>query len=162
MKSAAEEMAEGLSADALVLLLRHGARVDGGGNPGDATPLIVAALNSQVEAVRLLHAAGAKPNVRDDEGDSPLRLSVEKKHRQMAMALLLCGADVHDSGGFSGMSALGRAAWNLDIPMIELLLAAGADPDVLDSDRQTARQHLPPRAESDPQVWDAVAALLKR
>ncbi|OWK40923.1 hypothetical protein FRUB_04815 [Fimbriiglobus ruber] len=126
--------------------------------------MLVAVLNQQLEAARLLLAAGADPNVTDDEGDSPLRLSVEKKDHRMAALLLLCGADkaIHDSGGMSGMSALGRAAWNLDIPMIELLLAAGADPDSPDVDRQTASERLPPRKESDPQIWDAAAVLLGR
>ena len=60
----------------------------------------------------------------------------------------------------SGMNALGSAASGLDLPLVELLLKAGADPLVEDIDRQIAREHLPPREKSDPKLWDAVAALL--
>jgi hypothetical protein len=48
----------------------------------------------------------------------------------------------------------------LALPMIELLLRAGADPNARDADRRTAYYCLPRREKSDPQIWDAVAALL--
>ncbi len=58
------------------------------------------------------------------------------------------------------MSALGRAASRLDVPMLELLLRAGADPEALDLDRQRARERLPSRDSENQEAWDAVAALL--
>lgn len=164
LKLAVCELTEGGPIEAVVLLLRNGARVDGGRDPSGVTPLVVAANFGLVEAARLLLAAGADPNVRDDTGDSPLRLAVEERNHAMAAQLLLCGADktIHDSGGCSGMSALGRAAWGLDIPMIQLLLSAGADPKETDLDLQTAKERLPAREESDTQLWDVAAALLEQ
>lgn len=161
LKTAVEECAEGGSIEAVVLLLRHGASVEGGSTDG-ATPLLIAALNSQTQAARLLLAAGADPNVRCAEGDSPLRLAVERRNHALAALLLACGADatIHDSSGMCGMSALGRAAWGLDVPMIQLLMAAGADPQAIDLDRVTALERLPPREGADHALWDAAAALL--
>jgi hypothetical protein len=89
---------------------------------------------------------------------------VEQGEHELAALLLRCGATqtIDESGGLSGMTALGRAASQLDIPMLELLLRAGADPLVLDADRQTAREHLPPRTPHNQQSWDAAAALLPK
>jgi hypothetical protein len=58
------------------------------------------------------------------------------------------------------MSALGRAASRLDFPMMQLLLQAGADPEAVDLDRQTARERLPSRDAGNQETWDAAAALL--
>src|SRR4051794_24000236 len=88
LKSAIEELSHGGPIEAMILLLRHDAAVEGKGTPGDATPLLVAVINKQLEAVRILLACGANPNVRDDEGDSALRKSVEKDDREMAALLL--------------------------------------------------------------------------
>jgi ankyrin repeat protein len=161
---AIDELSEGGPIEALILLLRHGAAVEGRGAPGDLTPLFVAAINKQLEAARILLAGGADPNVRDDEGDSPLRTSVEQDDRAMAALLLRCGADktINTFGGLSGMSALGRAVWELNVPMIELLLDAGADPEALDLDFETALERLPPRETADPQRVEAVMALFNQ
>jgi uncharacterized protein len=91
LKAAVEELAEGGPIGAVVLLLRHGAVVDGGRAPGGATPLIVAALNRQAEAIRILLAAGVNPRARDDEGDTPLSLCVRSGDLMTADLLRLCG-----------------------------------------------------------------------
>lgn len=59
---------------------------------GNATPLIVALLNQQPEAARVLLAAGADPNARDDEGDTPLGLCLKNGDSQTAQLLRHCGA----------------------------------------------------------------------
>ncbi|WP_257459758.1 ankyrin repeat domain-containing protein [Archangium lipolyticum] len=162
LHAAVNELEDGGPIEALILLLRHGAHVDGLDADRDATPLLLALFRKQPEAARILLAAGADPNFRGGEGDSPLRVCVEQGALEMAALLLRCGAtqSLDDAGGMSGMTALGRAASRLDIPMIELLLGAGADPEVLDTDRQTAREHLPPRGPDNQEAWDAAAALL--
>jgi hypothetical protein len=45
--------------------------------------------------------------------------------------------------------------------MMRLLLDAGADPEAPDEDDQPARDRLPPRDASDPQIWDAAFELLR-
>ena len=92
LKGAIEELIEGASIDAVILLLQYGADVDGGREPGNATPLLVAVMNNQLEAVRLLLAAGADPEIRDDEGETPLGLSLKQGNQQIANLLRLCGA----------------------------------------------------------------------
>ena len=68
--------------------------------------------------------------------------------------------------GFAGLFflffALGHAAHNFDLPMIRLLLAAGADPQATDDGDDTARDKLPPRDTQDPDAWDEVMELLGR
>jgi ankyrin repeat protein len=162
LHAAINELEDGGPVEALILLLRHGARVDGLDADRDATPLLMALFRKQPEAARILLAAGADPNFRGGEGDSPLRVCVEHGELEMAALLLRCGATqtLNDAGGVSGMTALGRAASRLNIPMLELLLRAGADPEVLDADRQTAREHLPPREPANQEAWDSAAALL--
>ncbi|HYO57052.1 ankyrin repeat domain-containing protein [Archangium sp.] len=122
----------------------------------------MAVFRLQSEAVRILLAAGADPNYRGSQGDSPLRACVERGDHAMAAMLLRCGAThtLDEFGGLSGMSALGRAASRLDVPMLELLLRAGADPEASDLDRQRARERLPPRDSENKETWDAAAALL--
>lgn len=122
--------------DTVVLLLRHGAMVDDRDKPWDATPLLLAVLRNHIEAVRILLAAGADPNVRGDEGESPLRFCAEKGNLEMARLLLLCGATktIHEGGPPAGMNALGLAATRLHVDMVRLLLAHGADPSIGDED----------------------------
>jgi uncharacterized protein len=129
--------------DSVVLLLRHGARVNGWDVNKEGDPLFAAVGMNHLEAVRLLLAHGAEPNVRDNEGDSPLRLCMEKEYLEMARLLLLCGANktIHKPVG-GGMTALGLAAYWLNVEMVKLLLAHGADPHVEDIDRMTVFEHL--------------------
>jgi ankyrin repeat protein len=82
----------------------------------------------------------------------------------MAALLLHFGAGetINEFGGPRGLTALGIAADQFNIPMIELLLDGGADPDALDEDYKTARERLPPRQQCDPQEWDRAMDWLSR
>jgi ankyrin repeat protein len=126
--------------DAVVVLLRHGAEANGWDESRTVTPIITAVGFDNIEAVRILLAAGADPNVRDDEGDSPLRLCAQKRQLGMARLLLLCGATkaIDEAGGPGAMTALGYAAQALDVDMVRLLLAHGANPQARDVDNLTA------------------------
>ena len=159
LHEAINELEDGGSIEALVLLLRYGAHVEGG---GEDTPLLVALYRAQPHAVSLLLAAGAQTNVRGPEGDTPLRVAVERGDHVTAATLLRCGAQatINDVGAPTGTSALGIAAMRLDVPMIELLLQAGADPDALDADHLTARGRLPSRTPENTQARDAAERLL--
>lgn len=135
--------------DSIVLLLRHGARVQGWDVDKQGDPLLMVVDMNHIEAARLFLAAGADPNVRDGEGTSPLRFCAQHGLLQsglleMARLLLQCGATktIHEAGGGAGMNALGQAVYWLDVEMVRLLLAHGADPNVPDADRMTAFDHL--------------------
>lgn len=162
LHAAVNELEDGGPLEAVILLLRHGARVDGAGSDRDATPLLMALFRKQPEAARIFLAAGADPNRTGDEGDSPLRVAVEQWDLAMAALLLRCGATrtQDEAGGLKCMTALGLAASRLDLPMLELLLRTGADPDVQELDRRTARELLPTREPHNQEAWDAAATLL--
>jgi uncharacterized protein len=161
--AAIEELEEGGPIEALVLLLRYGASVEGWGSPeNNDSPLLMALFRNQVEAARILLAAGADPNVEGCEGDTPLRWCAEHGDTSMAAMLLRCGATktINSAGGPTGRTALGWAAHSLNIPMVVLLLGFGASVDALDADHHTARMHMPPRDASNEQTWDIIAPKL--
>jgi len=145
------------------LLIQHGADVNAWADDKHCyNPLLAAVTWKNREAVKLLLEAGADPNVFNCFSESPLAGAVEEDDLEMAALLLRHGANktIDMPAGITGFTPLGRAASNLSLPMIELLLEAGADPEALDVDQQTARDYLPERDKSDPEVWDAALELL--
>jgi uncharacterized protein len=164
MQVAIHALADGGELDVLLALLEHGADVNAWDAERDRTPLLEAVCENQLAAVELLLNAGAEPNVRSSEGDTPLRACAEVGNVVMASLLLRSGATqtINDWGGLTGCTALGIAISRLDLPMMRLLLDAGADPDATDDDRRPTRDRLPPRDESDSQTWDAAFELLGR
>ena len=159
---AINELAERGGLDVLMALLEHGADVNAWNVGRDVSPLLVAVFEGQQAAVEALLKAGADPNVRSSEGDTPLRACAGVGDLGIASLLLGAGAarTINEWGGQAGYTALGLAASRLDIPMMRLLLDAGADPEAPDEDDRHARDRLPPRAESDSQTWDAAFELL--
>ena len=162
LHEAIQQIEDGCSIDILVLLLRYGAPVNTWDRDHESTPLLIALFRGQLEAARLLLAAGADPNVVGSEGDSPLRWCVERGDRDTTALLLRCGAaqTIDGFGGPAGMTALGQAAHRLDLKMVEILLRAGADPEALDTDRFTAVRRMPPADESNNDIRLAIEALL--
>ncbi len=162
LQVAIHALADGGELDVLLALLEHGADVNAWDAERDRTPLLEAVCENQLAAVDVLVKAGAEPNVRSSEGDTPLRACAELGNVEMASLLLGAGATqtINDWGGLTGCTALGIAISRLDIPMMRLLLDAGADPEAPDDNRQPTRDRLPPRDDSDPQKWDAAFELL--
>lgn len=130
--------------ESVMLLLRNGARVTGWDTSREMGPLYDAVMMNHIEAARLLLTAGAEPNIKDDEGVSPLRICADKGYLEMARLLLLCGATktIHEAGGGSDMNVLGLAAYRLNVDMVRLLLAHGADPNFEDIDARTVSDYL--------------------
>ncbi|MFY0577195.1 ankyrin repeat domain-containing protein [Cystobacter fuscus] len=159
---AINELAERGGLDVLMALLEHGADVNAWNVGRDVTPLLVAVSEGQQAAVEALLKAGADPNVRSSEGDTPLRACAGVGELGIASLLLGEGAarTINEWGGQAGYTALGLAASRLDLPMMRLLLDAGADPRAPDEDGLPAHYRLPPRAESDSQTWDVAFELL--
>ena len=159
---AINELADRGGLDVLMALLEHGADVNAWNVERDVTPLLVAVFEGQQAAVEALLKAGADANVRSSEGDTPLRACAGVGDLGIASLLLGAGAarTINDWGGQAGYTALGLAASRLDIPMMRLLLGAGADLEAPDEDDRPARERLPPRDESNSQRWDTASELL--
>lgn len=164
LEAAIEELDSGGSIEIVRLLIKHGADISAWHLEDTMTPLHRAIFQESMEVIRLLLEAGADPNAVSGEGETALRLAVEKDNLEMASLFLRYGADqtINKSGGFCGCTTLGLAALKLNLPMIELLLSGGADPEMFDTDGLTAREHLPPRERSSSQKWDRAVELLLR
>jgi uncharacterized protein len=84
-----------------------------------------------------LIAAGADPNYRNEQVNTPLMWTATHRHLDAAQVLLESGADVNRQDVLRG-TVLMVAASNGDLPMLEMLLRAGADVHVQDHDGNTA------------------------
>ncbi|WP_181721887.1 ankyrin repeat domain-containing protein [Nocardia gipuzkoensis] len=162
LHAALEELESGGSTDVIVLLLRHGADVDGWDDDHDATPLLMAFFREQW-AVRLLVAAGASMDTVDSEGDTPLLCAVETGDPELIRLVLLCGpgATLERPRGLDGDTPLGLAVRRGDVAAVRALLAAGANPNTPDADYRRALERLPERTDENAAAVDEIAALLR-
>ena len=152
------------SVEFVKLLLKHGANVNEWDINHNETPILCACDPPNIDMVRVLLEAGANPNVLRSDGESPLLLCAAAQNLELATLLLQYGAGktINEYGGVLAWTALSHAASNFDIPMIELLLREGADPETDGEYGETSRDTLPPREEHDPQEWDRVMEMLGR
>jgi ankyrin repeat protein len=155
----------GGSIEFVKLLLEHGADPNAWDANHHETPILSASDPLDVEnleGAQVLLEAGADPNARRSDGESPLRMAARWKSLPLAELLLKHGADktIDEFGGDWAWTALGHAAHNFDVNMIQVLLGAGADPEATDDTGLTASDRLPPRETQDPAVWDQVIGLL--
>ena len=109
----------------------------------------------RLDILRTLLAAGAKPNVKDNGGDTPLMLVVKYRGNLFTelshvKTLLEHDADPNTrdkSGATPLIVVVGRGSnstnWNDEstVPIIKALLKAGADPDLRDSEGDTPLIH---------------------
>ena len=140
-------------------LLEHGAAVDRR-LPGGVTPLLVAAALGRPALVALLIARGATVNLRDEQGNTALLAAAQyafaARQRGPAQALferlLAAGADA-DARNRTGLSALllllgahAEAGATCDedalLPLLDLLLAHGAELSVQEQQRGFGPLHL--------------------
>ena len=74
---------------------------------------------------------GARPDLQNELGETPLMIAAQRNWVDGAAALLRKGAKV-DLANSRGETALIIAVHNRDVPMIRLLLSQGADPNRAD------------------------------
>ena len=123
----------------IVVLVDRGAMVDAPTSressfPG-VTPLHVAAIFGNEEAIRTLHKLGASLNIQDSAGNTPLHICINKGNRDLARCLISLGADVTVCG--DNGSALHHAAELGNIEMIHLLVDSGCPSDIQDGQGAT-------------------------
>ena len=105
-------------------------------------PLLnIAAREGSLEAVRFLITAGAQLNLQaDDRGTSALIDSIIGGHFELVDELITAGTDINIKSK-DGQTALIVAVGAGDERAVELLLYAGADPDISDSLGVSARKY---------------------
>jgi uncharacterized protein len=96
------------------------------------TALHIVTQRRDVEWLGFLLGKGAKPNIADKKGVTPLMLAVQLSWADGASLLLKLKADV-DATNRAGETALIRAVQLRNAEMVRLLLKAGANPDKQDS-----------------------------
>jgi uncharacterized protein len=82
--------------------------------------------------MNFLLGKGAKPDVKDNDGNSPLMIATQIRFVEGVQALLTRRANVNLANG-SGETPLIRAVQLRDLILVRLLLNAGANPDKADT-----------------------------
>lgn len=123
--------AEGNHAAVVRRLLAAGANVDAR-NQWDQTPLWQTAWQAwhgNTEVAHILVARGARIDVADDKGHTPLHMAARSGHTPMAAFLLDSGADIEHRSN-KGRTPLYQAVIGGHADTVRLLLKRGADPNV--------------------------------
>lgn len=92
-----------------------------------ATPLIAAALDDQLEIAELLLSKGADVTARNSGGFTPLHAAAFSGSLPIAKLLLEKGAVLEDSANKSGVTPLIVAGEENHVELAEFLIAQGAD-----------------------------------
>ncbi len=108
------------------LLVAAGAKVDAANDYG-ATPLLLAAENGSAAMIELLLKAGASPNLPSAAGDTPLMSAARSGSLGAVRALLDKHADVNAAEPVDGQTALLWALSEQHLPVVQALVAAGAN-----------------------------------
>ncbi len=95
-------------------LMENGADVNCLGDELNETPLMAAAQMGHLEALKILLAKGANPNLKDTQGDTALSLALEYHHPEIAAILRQRGAkanilDAASAGDVEAIQALLKA-----------------------------------------------------
>jgi uncharacterized protein len=121
------EAADGDQAEAVQLLLEHGAAVDARDATGD-TALLVAARRGAVGVIDRLLAGKADPNVVDARGGTPLLLAAATGSERAVTLLLDHGADAsaRNAQGLSALDLVERSGKKETAGLASLLKSRGA------------------------------------
>lgn len=123
--------------DTVALLLEHDARADAVARNG-WTALMIASVKGYVGIARLLLKWGADANRADVYAWTPLMRAVYENRPGMVRLLVEHGATRVNQPGENGVTALHLAALRGDADMVRILLANGADPDLIDNSGRSA------------------------
>ncbi len=104
------------------------------------TALHIVAARRDLTWVNFLTDRGAKPNVRNKKGETPLMIASNQSWVLGVAALLDAGADINESNA-TGETPLIAAVLRRDTEMIRLLLSKGANPERSDNSGRSARDY---------------------
>ena len=119
------------SEEVFQVLIDHGADVNTT-NKENYTALMVACAGRHIDAINALLKYGADPKIVDDEGDTCLISAVDGDcSKDVLQAIIDHGANVNATNK-DNHTALMVACWNRNIDAVNVLLKAGADPNITD------------------------------
>ncbi len=132
--------AEG-NTDALIqALVKAGANVNAQDKQGQTALLMACFTDGKRDVAKLLLKNGADPNIKSLDGDLPLQMAILAKDADLLKALLDSGADPNLTF-FKGCTALTLALGigeETSMPIVKVLLKAGAKLELRNSDGETA------------------------
>lgn len=127
--------------EAVELLLKHGANVDGQNFGVGITALFGAVLNNRIKSAKILIKYGTNVNFTTSPfPQNPLHMAVALDHVKMAKILLGSGANVNERDTDSGITAFYIAKVSGNKKMASLLATNGADETIPDVYGQTPEQ----------------------
>lgn len=109
------------------LLITEGSDVNASMTDGSWTPLLDAASTGQTTVIKLLLQHGAKVDVGDKFGYTPLFYAMWSKEEEAIKALISAGADVNVRPGGNDDPPLVYAVWEGNKDVAKMLIDAGAD-----------------------------------
>jgi uncharacterized protein len=112
-------------------LISSGNNVNQAEEDSQRTGLHAVAINGNLQIAAILIKAGARIDVRDNLGNTPLIYAADHGHLEMAKLLMDVGAQV-DAENKNGMTPLMIAAKDGEVEMVRTLLARGANPNKSD------------------------------
>ena len=124
------------SKDNLQAVIDYGADVNAA-NKHNITPSMQACENGDIDAINILLDAGADPNITDEKGTACIHHAVGGGCRKdVLLRLISRGTDVNATTKIN-RTALKIACLNRNEDAINVLLNAGADPNIADADGDT-------------------------
>ena len=118
-----------LSKDLLQPLIDHGANVNATNNK-NVTALMIACWKGNVDAINVLLKAGADSSIANANRDTCLTVATDRcLSKDLLQAIIDHGAEVNATNKQS-LTALMLASWKGYVDAINLLLTAGADPNI--------------------------------
>jgi ankyrin repeat protein len=128
--------------------IKNGMPVDQKDENGN-TALMLASFDGHVETMQVLLTAGADINLRDNNGRTALMFAASGPYPAAVRLLLEKGAEINAVDTVEHFSALMFAAAEGLSPVVDILLAHGADPKLKDKDDDTAASFAQKRGFTD-------------